>query len=93
MQIPHNYRKEHLREREVTQEYPFTVPYLRKRRRLGLAPAFSKIGRMIVYSRSDLDAFLAAHRVDPQPEAYPSQVHPEKSRMTMTQSLKRAPPR
>ncbi len=37
---------------------------LAKRRMRCEAPAFHKLGRAVVYDRSDLDAWLAAHRVE-----------------------------
>jgi hypothetical protein len=39
--------------------------FLRKRRRLGLVPAYCKIGKRILYQRTDLDALIAATRIDP----------------------------
>ncbi len=37
---------------------------LAKRRMRCEAPAFRKLGRAVVYDRADLDAWLAAHRID-----------------------------
>ena len=54
-----------LREREVIRSYKFGGPWLRKNRRLETGPPFIRVGRMIFYRRSDLDAFIAAHRVEP----------------------------
>lgn len=42
-----------------------SVSFLRKRRRLKLAPAFLRAGRRVVYSRDDIDAFLHERRVEP----------------------------
>lgn len=39
--------------------------FLRKQRRLGRPPGYSRLGRRIVYLRADLDALLDATRVDP----------------------------
>jgi hypothetical protein len=61
-----------LREPDVTREYPFSAPWLRKRRRLHLPPAFVRIGRMVFYERSELDAFVKLHRVE-------ANVHRERS--------------
>lgn len=44
-----------------------SVSTLRKRRRLGLPPVYIKVGRRVVYSKQDVDAFLRAGRVDRQP--------------------------
>ncbi len=54
-----------LREPEVKREYKFTGSWLRKNRRLKTGPPFVRLGRMVFYRRSDLDAFIAAHRVEP----------------------------
>ena len=54
-----------LREAEVTRQYTFSGPWLRKNRRLKTGPPFIRVGRMVLYRRSDLDAFVAAHRVEP----------------------------
>ena len=37
--------------------------YFRKARRLGLGPAYVQVGRSIRYQLTDLDAWLADHRV------------------------------
>jgi predicted DNA-binding transcriptional regulator AlpA len=37
---------------------------MRKWRRLGEGPSYSKIGRLVRYSQSDIETFLAAHRVE-----------------------------
>jgi hypothetical protein len=54
-----------LREHEVKREYKFTGAWLRKNRRLRTGPPFVRLGRMVFYRRSDLDAYIAAHRVEP----------------------------
>jgi hypothetical protein len=54
-----------LREPEVTSEYKLTGPWLRKTRRVKRRPPFIRVGRMVFYCRNDLDAFVAAHRVEP----------------------------
>ena len=41
------------------------APTLTTWRALGIGPAFIKIGRYVKYTRADLDAYIAAHRVDP----------------------------
>lgn len=54
-----------LREAGVTRQYKFSGPWLRKNRRLKTGPPFIRIGRMVFYRKSDLDAFVAAHKVEP----------------------------
>jgi hypothetical protein len=54
-----------LRPRDVTREYHFGGAWLRKRRWLRLPPAFVRIGRMVYYERSELDAFVQSQRVEP----------------------------
>jgi predicted DNA-binding transcriptional regulator AlpA len=55
-----------LRDPDVTREYLFSRAWLRKRRWLGLPPAFVRIGRMVYYERSELDAFVQSQRVEPK---------------------------
>ena len=57
--------KEHDTERAAAEYAGVSVALLRKRRRLGLPPPFIRISTRIVYSRSDIDSFLAKHRVTP----------------------------
>ena len=40
-----------------------SVSFLRKARRVGQGPAYHQIGRRVVYGVTDLDAWLALHRV------------------------------
>jgi hypothetical protein len=54
-----------LRPRDVTLEYHLGEAWLRKRRRPRLAPAFVRIGRMVYYERSELEAFVQSQRVEP----------------------------
>jgi hypothetical protein len=54
-----------LRESDVTQQYRLSGAWLRKRRKLILGPAFIRVGRMIFYRREDLNAFVKAHRIEP----------------------------
>lgn len=56
--------KEILNEKEVFREYDLGVPWLRKRRRLGLDPPYMKIGKMVRYRREDIEAFLIDHLVN-----------------------------
>jgi hypothetical protein len=58
-----------LRERDVQREYPFTVAYLRKMRRLvregepdrGLP--FIKLGRAVYYRRESIETFLRSREI------------------------------
>ena len=52
-----------LSEREVHKEYGFTIPWLRKRRRVGDGPPHLKIGALVRYRREDIDEFLRSHVV------------------------------
>ena len=47
-------------------------PYLQKRRRLHLDPPYVKVGRMIIYRESDLDAFLEKHLQKPEAKMEPN---------------------
>lgn len=38
-------------------------------RHKGVGPAYYKIGRKVIYRGSDLNAWLAANRVEPSPES------------------------
>lgn len=57
--------KQLLCEREIFTEYGLTIPWQRKKRRLGDGPAYLKIGKMVRYRRADVEAYLAAHVVEP----------------------------
>ena len=54
-----------LREGEVKSEYRFSGAWLRKRRWLGLPPAFVRIGCVVLYERRELNAFVQSQRVEP----------------------------
>jgi predicted DNA-binding transcriptional regulator AlpA len=56
--------KQLLSERELHSEYGLSVPWLRKKRRLGGGPAHLKLGRLVRYRRVDIDAYIAAHVVE-----------------------------
>lgn len=56
----------YLDEKTTARSYGFSIPWLRKRRRLGLAPRFYRVNRMVRYAREDLRLFLAEHAVEPQ---------------------------
>lgn len=49
---------------DVCDEWPgMTVRRLQRMRDEGKGPAYSKVGRTITYARSDVTAFIQAHRV------------------------------
>jgi hypothetical protein len=58
--------KEALNVREAATHVGLAVQSLNNRRCRRLPPAYVKIGGRILYLRSDLDAFLLAHRIDPE---------------------------
>ena len=52
--------KKLLNDREVSEDYGFSVPWLRRARREGAGPPFLRIGRrMIRYRTADVEAFIA----------------------------------
>lgn len=53
-------------EKEAASYLGLSVKTLQARRAAHKAPAFLKIGRSVRYRVMDLDAFLAAHRIDPE---------------------------
>jgi len=55
-----------LDEKQAASYLDLSVKTLQARRAAHKAPAFLKIGRSVRYRLADLDAFLAAHRVDPE---------------------------
>lgn len=57
-------------ERQAAAYLNLSVKTLQARRASYKAPPFLKIGRSIRYRLADLDAFLAAHRVDPEARAW-----------------------
>lgn len=56
-------------EKQAASYVNLSVKTLQARRAAHKAPAFLKIGRSIRYRMADLEAFLAAHRVDPEARA------------------------
>lgn len=54
-----------LTERETALYTRMSAGWLRKRRRLGLAPPYVRISGRIRYMRSDLDALIQRGRIDP----------------------------
>ena len=57
-------KREVLNEREVWEEYGFTIPFLRRARRERRGPRFLKVGKMVRYRRADVEAYLSAHVVE-----------------------------
>lgn len=53
-----------LRERQLIVRYGFTAAWLRRARREGRGPKFLRLGRMIFYRRTDIEAYLAEHEVE-----------------------------
>lgn len=56
--------REVLKESEVSEEYGFTIPFLRRARRERRGPRFMKVGKMVRYRRTDVEAYLSAHVVE-----------------------------
>ena len=58
------YEPEVLCEREVAHLFGFTIPFLRRARHERRGPKFLKLGKMVRYRRSDIEAYLTAHTVE-----------------------------
>jgi hypothetical protein len=56
--------KEWLKEDGVWSCFGLSKPWLRKSRQTGDGPPFYRVGRMIYYRRSELEAFMKSRRVD-----------------------------
>jgi predicted DNA-binding transcriptional regulator AlpA len=56
--------QEVLNERQVQEIYGFSVPYLRRARRERRGPRFLKVGKLVRYRRTDIEAYLSAHAVE-----------------------------
>ena len=59
--------QEVMTERQVSETYGFTVPYLRRARRERRGPRFLKLGKLVRYRRADVEAYLSAHAVETRP--------------------------
>ncbi len=57
-------RRERLGEADTAIYIGMSRPWLRLQRMKGTGPAYIRIGRTIRYDIRDLDAWLAAHRVE-----------------------------
>jgi len=53
-----------LNERQVSELFSLTIPFLRYARAERRGPRYLKIGKMVRYRRVDVEAFLAAHAVE-----------------------------
>jgi hypothetical protein len=53
-----------LSEQAVSKEYRLTVPWLRKKRRVGDGPPFLKIGRLCRYRRNAIEEYLRSCLVE-----------------------------
>jgi predicted DNA-binding transcriptional regulator AlpA len=53
-----------LNERQVQEFYGFSIPYLRRARHERRGPRFLKVGKLVRYRRSDIEAYLTAHAVE-----------------------------
>jgi len=53
-----------LNERQVQEVYGFSVPYLRRARRERRGPRFLKLGKLVRYRKTDIEAYLAVHTVE-----------------------------
>lgn len=56
--------QEVLTERQVSETFGFSVPYLRRARREKRGPRFLKVGKLVRYRRSDIEQYLSAHAVE-----------------------------
>lgn len=53
-------RKDNLSTDEVAQYLGLSASYLNKLRSIGGGPRYAKVGRRVIYSRNDLDAWLTS---------------------------------
>jgi predicted DNA-binding transcriptional regulator AlpA len=56
--------QEVMTEKQVSETFGFSVPYLRRARREKRGPRFLKLGKLVRYRRSDIEAYLSAHAVE-----------------------------
>jgi predicted DNA-binding transcriptional regulator AlpA len=56
--------QEVMTEKQVSETFGFTVPYLRRARREKRGPRFLKLGKLVRYRRVDVEAYLSAHAVE-----------------------------
>lgn len=55
-----------LREKQVNEEYGFSLAWLRKMRLLRRGPPYLKLNRLVVYKREDLEKWLDQHLISPK---------------------------
>jgi predicted DNA-binding transcriptional regulator AlpA len=55
-----------LTESQVWHDYRLSLPWQRRTRRERRGPRFLKLGKMVRYRRADIEAYLAAHAVEPK---------------------------
>jgi predicted DNA-binding transcriptional regulator AlpA len=58
--------KELLTENQVWNRYGLSISWQRRTRRERRGPRFLKLGKMVRYRRSDIEAYLSAHAVEPK---------------------------
>ena len=58
-----NQTKELLNEKEVQREYGLNARTLQRERSLGTGVPYVKLGRRVLYKRTDLDKFIEKHTV------------------------------
>jgi predicted DNA-binding transcriptional regulator AlpA len=60
-----DYQKDLLTEKQVWDLYRLTIPWQRRARRERRGPRYFKLGKMVRYRRSDMEAYFALHAVEP----------------------------
>jgi predicted DNA-binding transcriptional regulator AlpA len=55
--------KEGLRPKEIQETYGLSAQVLANLRSQGRGPQYHKLGRTVVYSRSEIERYIASHRV------------------------------
>ena len=58
--------RDHDSEKATAMYSGLSTAWLRKRRMLGLPPSYIKVGRKVLYSRTEIVRFLKAHWVVPR---------------------------
>jgi predicted DNA-binding transcriptional regulator AlpA len=58
-----------LTENQVWNRYGLSISWQRRTRRERRGPRFLKLGKMVRYRRCDIEAYLAAHIVEPKPHS------------------------
>ena len=68
-QLQENIQHDVLTETESARYLTMSIAWLRKMRRIGEGPAYSRLSRRIVYRRQDLDDLIRRGRIDPSGSA------------------------